>query len=87
MELSLGHAVMGLAFLCSLQQLRCSQEMSCLESFQAIVQGLELMVGPRTLRGCPVVCKKVAAWFVGQLLGWRADYCWRRWSGQLAYTG
>lgn len=41
MELSLGCAVMSLAFLCSIQQLRYSQEMPHLESFQAIVQGVE----------------------------------------------
>lgn len=58
---------MDLAFLCS-QQLRCSQEMSCLESFQAIVEGVELMVLTRSLgqacllvpRGRPVVYEKVA---------------------------
>lgn len=91
MELSLGRAVMGLALLCSIQQLRYSQEMSHLEFFQAIVQGVELMVLTRSLgqawflvlRGSPVVCKKVAACFVGQLLEWRAECCWGRfWDSQ-----
>lgn len=56
-------------------------KMSCLESFQAIVEGVELMVLTRSLgqacllvpRGRPVVYEKAAAWFVGRLLGWRAE--------------